>query len=86
MSDARGPECLELEQHLSAYIDGELSAAERLAVATHLEACSACRNRYGVDAAFVASLRHRGGFPPVPGGLRRRILDALREEDRREKA
>ncbi len=85
MIEERAAECLEAGHQLSAYIDGELAPDEREALAAHLAACPACRARYQVDAAFVASLRRRREVPPVPATLRRRVLDALAEEHRREK-
>src|SRR5437763_3796176 len=40
---AIAPEHAELNEHLNAYLDGELDAAARAAFERHLQACAACQ-------------------------------------------
>ncbi len=77
--------CNELQRELSAYLDGTLSAEKAGRLARHLEGCAACRARYEREQAVVKRLR-RVKEPPAPAELRRRIIDDLLEEDRREEA
>lgn len=48
-------ECTIDKAHLSAYVDGELTADDRRAVERHLEACEACRR----DLATLRAVRGR---------------------------
>lgn len=58
------------EGQLLAYLDGELSAAERAAVSAHLAACTACAEELSVleeaSRQFAASLRLLDSVAPAP--------------------
>ena len=64
---------------MSPYVDGELSAAERRAVAAHIEQCRAC-------AALVADFQRIGrtiaeaGAEPAPSSLALRVRASLARE------
>jgi len=51
---------------LSAYLDGELTADEHVAVAAHLDACEACRSEFAATASARASLRSLPQIEPPP--------------------
>jgi putative zinc finger protein len=70
-----------IEQYLSADIDGELSPAERQAVADHLSSCAACRQRQGEERAFKDFLHQRIPIGPAPPELRQKIIALLDRED-----
>ncbi len=76
--------CDELRRELSAYLDGALSAEKAGRLARHLERCADCRTRYESEKAVVKRLK-AVREPPVPPGLRRRIIGDLLEEDRRDR-
>jgi len=61
------------EGQLLAYLDGELSAAERAAVSDHLAACAACAEELGVleeaGSRLTASLRLLDSVAPAPTPL-----------------
>jgi hypothetical protein len=61
---------------LSAYLDGELSAAERSRVSSHLEVCAICRERFTSLEATVALVRD---LDPqmAPEGLREAVAAGL---------
>lgn len=75
-----------IEQYLSADVDGELSAAERQAVAAHLANCADCRQLQDDERAFKALLQQRIPMVPAPPELRRRIIAALDSETAPERA
>src|SRR5712691_1364569 len=69
-------QCERARQLLSPYLDGELSAADRRAVAAHIEACRTC-------AALVADFQRIGrvigeaGAEPAPSSLALRVRASL---------
>ena len=64
---------------LSALVDGELDEAERSAVQVHLAACPSCP-RLLEDLRRIADGVKRQAVPPVPDGLRARVIERLHEE------
>ena len=51
--------CWRLRRSLTAYVDGEVTPAEREAVERHLVGCEACRQRARVEDAVRHGLRER---------------------------
>lgn len=90
MSAAPGGPCARVAAHLSAYVDGELGARERRAVALHLARCEGCRAERDAILAlgeFARGLpiaappaglaaRVRAGERPRPTGAARRAAAA----------
>jgi anti-sigma factor RsiW len=70
----RTPECREMLEHVSAYIDGELGAGECHRIEAHCRTCPRC-------AAFIESLRHTVGLCREAGG--RPLPESVRELARR---
>jgi hypothetical protein len=64
---------------LSAYLDGEVTTAERIEVARHLEACVECGGVLD-DFRAMAAAASQEPPPPVPAGLQARIMAALRTQ------
>lgn len=64
--------CERIEGLLSAYLEGELAAAERAGVEAHLAACSGCAALLGLLRETMAAT---AGFPEVepPAGLMARL-------------
>ncbi len=68
-----------VEDELTAYLDGELSAVEAARVRDHLSSCSDCRATEALLNRTLTELATLPAFEPSPG-LRRRVLaevDAL---------
>lgn len=61
---------------------GELLADDAKKFAAHLEACASCRAALRVHEGISALVR-RADARHAPQELRQRVLEALREEDRR---
>ncbi len=58
-----GLSCSEVLERLSAYVDGELSAAERAHIDEHLQGCDACTRFGGEFGTLVKALRTQLGAP-----------------------
>lgn len=71
---ARHNRCSDYNELLSAYLDGELSAAERTDLLQHLATCAECRETLNAYRAIGTSLR---GLPPliVPDALTSSIYE-----------
>ena len=72
--------CREYLQRAYLFLDGEiLSETERTDIRVHLEECSPCLERYGLEeelVTIIARLRHTS---PCPDRLRTRINSLLDE-------
>jgi len=68
--------CSEIREDLGAYLDGELDAARRSELASHLDSCADCRAELERLRRLSGLLR---GLPQerAPEGLARRIVGAL---------
>jgi len=69
--------CAEADTVLHAYVDGELTGADREAYESHLRACESCTHRSRFQARFKAAVRGHLPRPGLPVGLRTRIEAAL---------
>ncbi len=73
--------CPERELHLHALADGELDAANALALEHHLQSCAECAAAYG-DILGQKQLLKSGGLRfRAPESLRGRVLAAIAAED-----
>lgn len=69
--------CPEAETVMHAYVDGELTGADREAYEAHLRHCEACTQASHFQARFKAAVRGHLPRPALPVGLRSRIEGAL---------
>ncbi len=69
--------CAEADTFLHAYVDGELTGADRQAYEAHLRDCEACTQASRFQARFKAAVRGHLPRPALPLGLRTRIGNAL---------
>jgi anti-sigma factor RsiW len=69
-----------LEEYVSADVDGELSTAERRAVAAHLANCGGCRQRQGAERALKGLIKQRISLVSAPPELWQRIIAVLDRE------
>lgn len=79
--------CNELEPFLQTFLDDEFDAAERARIEAHLEVCSACMARVGVESSFHAALGRASKSDAerrAPPQLRARVRSGLDAEVRRE--
>jgi anti-sigma factor RsiW len=76
--------CLELDDLLHPFLDGELMSGDRVPVERHVEGCARCREIVGHEAAFKQHVRARlRARPqgPVAHGLEARVRAALDRAD-----
>jgi anti-sigma factor RsiW len=59
--------CRRVQKRLSAFQDGELMPREKEEVSSHLESCSACRERYAELESVWQALGDSQGIIPDPG-------------------
>jgi anti-sigma factor RsiW len=64
-------------ERVTGFVDDELDAQAKAAVAAHLEMCPACRAQADAERALRARLRSLPG-PELPAGLEARVREAKR--------
>ena len=70
----------EILQRAYLFMDGEvLSEAERIEIQVHLEECSPCLERYGLDEEVTVLMTRLRGSTPCPEALKSRISGLLEE-------
>ena len=76
-SNGTDDECLEILQHIAAYLDGELEATECRRIEAHSQRCPSC-------GPVIRGLREAVGLcreaatVPLPDPVRARALDSVR--------
>lgn len=71
-------DCIAGAPRLDAYIDGELSEAEVLAIRQHLQSCPTCREAEALQRRFLAMVRiAAAGSPSLPRGLEEGVRASL---------
>lgn len=73
--------CEQVQERLSAWLDGELTAEERRQVAGHLKGCAACSRELEALAQLDAALGTLAA--PLPDKLPERVLARLKPPRRR---
>lgn len=72
--------CREYLQRAYLFLDGEiLSESERTDIQVHLEACSPCLERYGLEEELVAVIARLRHACRCPDGLKTRIASLLED-------
>ena len=71
-------ECREVQELLSAWLDGELAPEEQGLLAAHLKSCAGCRREEGQLRALDSALLELAA--PVPPRLAEKVLARLREQ------
>jgi anti-sigma factor RsiW len=74
--------CHEAQEHLSAWLDGELPEAIGAALTAHLERCETCRREWLQLRALDAALDNLAA--PVPPGLAEKVAARVRRPHRRQ--
>lgn len=68
--------CEEALAELYTFLDGELTAAKRSAIAAHLEGCNPCVEIFDFEAELRMVISARAA-EPVPESLRLRITETI---------
>ena len=72
------PDCEAALAEVYAYLDGEMTDAQRSVVASHLEGCSNCFEAFDFEAELRIVIQTRCRDDAVPETLRMRIVEQLR--------
>ena len=75
--------CPQARHELHAYVDGELAAAETLALEAHLVECAGCREEFETLLASVETVRGAGGLYEPPQASRERVTRLVTHHHRR---
>ena len=81
-SGESGFDCNETIERLYHYLDGELTDERRREIKHHLDECSPCLDAFDFEADLRVVIDNRCK-DHVPDALRKRVHDALVEEERR---
>jgi anti-sigma factor RsiW len=73
--------CLEVQDNLSAWLDGELAPEVMVQVERHLEGCAGCRRELALLTALDQALGSLTA--PVPAGLPEKVRARLNRPSRR---
>jgi Putative zinc-finger len=65
--------CDEARELITARVDGELSAGERLAIDDHLKICGSCREAFGAESRLKQQTKLAGRSITAPATLRQAI-------------
>lgn len=70
-------ECIECHERLYAFLDHELTDAERAEISKHLGDCHGCDDRATFERRFLEHLRDCATSEQAPAELRSRIVARL---------
>ena len=73
--------CLETENLLHAYVDGELDLVRALEIERHLVECLTCGQSHRNQLALRSEIRSCAAYYKAPERLRRRINAAVRQQE-----
>jgi hypothetical protein len=66
-------QCTEAQELITARVDGELTADEKLGIEAHLEICDLCRRAFAVESNLKQQARVAGRALAAPAALRQAI-------------
>jgi mycothiol system anti-sigma-R factor len=71
--------CTEVLDHVYAYLDGEIDAAECEKIRGHLEECGPCLRQYDLDKVVKALVARSCGCDLASDELRGKVLARIRQ-------
>ncbi len=72
-------DCGEVLAEVFLYLDGEMTGERRDLIRNHLDDCSPCLRKYGLEQEVRALVARCCGGDRAPQALRARVLTRLRE-------
>jgi mycothiol system anti-sigma-R factor len=72
-------DCSEVLEAVFLYLDGECDEAQRLVVRQHLDECSPCLRKFGIEQEVMALVARKCGGDVAPDSLRERLRARLQE-------
>ncbi|SFD34559.1 mycothiol system anti-sigma-R factor [Streptomyces aidingensis] len=70
-------DCSEILNHLYEYLDSEMPEAERKKFRVHMEECSPCLEKYGLEQAVKKLVKRCCGHDEVPADLRTKVMERI---------
>jgi mycothiol system anti-sigma-R factor len=77
--DPHETDCGEVLAEVFLYLDGEMTGARHERIRTHLDECSPCLRKYGIEQEVRALVARSCGGDIAPQQLRAKVLGKLRE-------
>jgi mycothiol system anti-sigma-R factor len=71
-------DCREVLEEVYRYLDGELAHESHAAIRAHLDACSPCLRKYGLEQDVKALVARCCGNDHAPVDLREKVMARLR--------
>jgi len=78
-------QCNDIQEKLSAYIDGDISSEERMLIDKHLKSCQQCNETLAEMKKTTEYVRNLGDIEP-PAWLTQKIMTKIRSEAGKEKS
>jgi len=78
-------QCNDIQEKLSAYMDGDISSEERMLIDEHLKSCQQCNETLAELTKTTEYVRNLGDIEP-PAWLTQKIMTKIRSEAGREKS
>jgi mycothiol system anti-sigma-R factor len=71
-------DCGEVLTEVFLYLDGEMTSDRRETIRRHLDECSPCLRKFGIEQEVKALVARTCGNDPAPMRLREKVLLTLR--------
>ncbi|MDT3396353.1 mycothiol system anti-sigma-R factor [Streptomyces sp. B1866] len=70
-------ECSEVLDHLYEFLDREMPAGDRAKFEVHIDECSPCLEKYGLEQAVKKLVKRCCGHDDVPSDLRSKVMSRI---------
>ncbi|MFD7770464.1 mycothiol system anti-sigma-R factor [Streptomyces sp. NPDC059787] len=70
-------DCADFLDRLYEFLDGELSASDAERFAAHLDECSSCLEKYGMEQAVKRLIKRACSHDDVPIDLRAKVMGRI---------
>ena len=70
-------DCGEILDHLYEYLDREMPDGDRAKFQVHMDECSPCLEKYGLERAVKKLVKRCCGQDEVPGDLRAKVMERI---------
>jgi mycothiol system anti-sigma-R factor len=77
--DPHETDCGEVLAEVFIYLDGEMTSARQDLIRNHLDECSPCLRKYGIEREVRALVARSCGGDVAPQALRAKVIGRLRE-------
>jgi anti-sigma factor (TIGR02949 family) len=75
--EAHIPDCSEVLDHLYEYLDREMPDGDCAKFQEHIEECSPCLEKYGLEQSVKKLVKRCCGQDDVPADLRAKVMDRI---------